>query len=196
MSLQLTITENASTKSFEAAIEAEMSSHIKAYEKDLLKIRTGRAHPSMIEDVKVSSYGTLMSLKELGSVTAPDTALLVVQPWDKANIPEIEKALSTSDLGLSPVNDGTVIRIQLPKMSSARRDELVKLLSKRAEQCKLAIRNVRRDINTHIRDLEKAKTISEDYGRRLQEALQKTTDKMIGESDKISEKKEKELKAL
>jgi len=196
MSLQLPITENGSTKPFEAAIEAEMNNHIKAYEKDLLKIRTGRAHPSMIEDVKVSSYGTLLSLKDVSSISAPDTALLMIQPWDKANIPEIEKALSSSDLGLTPINDGTVIRIQLPKMSSTRRDELVKILSKRAEQCKLSIRNTRRDINTHIRDLEKGKTISEDYGKRLQDSLQKVTDKMIAESDKISDKKEKELKSL
>ena len=115
MTTKVTITENAPTKSFEAATEAEMAFHIQAFEKELLKIRTGRAHPSMIEDVKVSSYGTAMSLREIASITTPEAALLMVQPWDKEHIPEIEKALSSAEMGLTPVNDGNVIRIQLPK---------------------------------------------------------------------------------
>lgn len=196
MTIKVTIKEGAPTKPFEAQIEAEMKNNIQDLEKELLKIRTGRAHPSMIEDVKVPSYGTMMSLKEIGSVSAPEAALLVVQPWDKANIPEIEKALSTSELGLSPVNDGNIIRIQLPKMSSTRREELVKVLAKKIEQCRVAIRNVRRDINTIIKDLEKSKAISEDYGRRLQDSLQIVTDKMIKVVDTINDKKTNELKAL
>ena len=196
MSTKVTISENAPTKSFETAVEAEMTPHIQAFEKELLKIRTGRAHPSMIEDVKVSSYGTAMSLRELASITTPEAALLMVQPWDKANIPEIEKALSVAEMGLSPINDGNVIRIQLPKMSSTRRDELVKVLNTKHEQCRIAIRRIRQDVLNQIRSLEKAKTISEDYGRRIKESLQKVTDKMIKESDTISERKEKELKSI
>lgn len=193
---KIPITEGAATKPFEAAIEGEMHSQIGAFEKELLKIRTGRAHPSMVEDVKVASYGALMSLRELSSITAPEAALLMIQPWDKANIPEIEKALSTSEMGFSPVNDGNVIRIQLPKMSSTRREELVKVLSKKLEQCRVSIRNVRRDVHNHLRDLEKAKTISEDYGRRLSEALQNVTDKMIKKADELSSKKEKEILSI
>jgi ribosome recycling factor len=196
MKLKVTIKEGAPTKPFEAEVETEMKNHIHEFEKELLKIRTGRAHPSMLEDVKVPSYGTMMSLKEIASISAPEAALLVVQPWDKANIPEIEKALSTSELGLSPVNDGNVIRVQLPKMSSTRRDELVKVLGKKVEQCRLAIRNVRRDLNTSLKDLEKSKAISEDYARRLQDCLQTVTDKMIKVVDVIDDKKTNELKSL
>ena len=196
MTIKVTIKEGAPTKPFESEIETEMKQHIQEFEKELLKIRTGRAHPSMIEDVKVPSYGTIMSLREMASISAPEAAMLIVQPWDKANIPEIEKALSTSELGLSPVNDGNVIRIQLPKMSSTRREELVKILVKRVEQCRVAIRNVRRDVNTLVKDLEKSKTISEDYGRRLQDSLQTVTDKMIKAVDTINDKKTNELKSL
>ena len=196
MTVKVTIKEGGPTKPFESEIETEMKQHIQEFEKELLKIRTGRAHPSMIEDVKVPSYGTIMSLREMASISAPEAAMLIVQPWDKANIPEIEKALSTSELGLSPVNDGNVIRLQLPKMSSTRREELVKILVKKVEQCRVAIRNVRRDVNTLVKDLEKSKSISEDYGRRLQDCLQTVTDKMIKAVDTINDKKTSELKSL
>ena len=196
MTVKLTIKEGAPTKTFETAVEEEMSTHLHAYEKELLKIRTGRAHHTMIEDVKVASYGALMSLKEVASISAPEPALLIVQPWDKANIPEIEKALSSSELGLTPLNDGNVIRIQLPKMSSDRREELIKILSKKQEQCRISIRNYRKEVHNTLRDLEKAKSISEDYGRRLQESLQKSTDKMIKVVDDITHKKESELKTI
>ena len=194
--MAITLTEGANTKQFEKDIEQEMDQHVKHLEKELLKIRTGRAHPSMIEDVKVTAYGALMPLKEVAAVSAPDVALLVVQPWDKANIPEIEKALSSSDLGLTPQNDGNVIRIQLPKMSSSRREDLAKVLNQKLEQAKVSVRNVRKDIQNMIRETEKAKKISEDYSRRLQESLQKTTDKLIELCDSIGTKKENEIKAL
>ncbi len=194
--LKITLTENAPVKQFEATVEKEMESHISSFEKELLKIRTGRAHPSMIEDIKVPSYGTLMPLREIAAVSAPDAALLMVQPWDKENIPAIEKTLSTSELGLSPANDGNVIRIQLPKMSSTRRDELAKVVGQRIEQAKIAIRNVRKELHNQLRDLEKSKAISEDYGRRVQDSLQKVTDRMIKKVDDIGEKKEQELKSL
>lgn len=194
--MKIVLTEGAPTKQFEKDVETEMDGHIKHMEKELLKIRTGRAVPSMIEDVRVASYGSYMTLKELAAISAPDAALLVVQPWDKANIPEIEKALSTSDLGLNPANDGNIIRIQMPKMSSSRREELTKVLAQKVEQGKIAIRNVRKDVHNVVRETEKAKKISEDYSRRLQEALQKVTDKFIQLSDTIAEKKEKEIKAL
>ncbi len=194
--MKMLITEGAPTKQFEKDVETAMDPHIKHLEKELLKIRTGRAVPAMIEDVKVASYGSYLPLKELAGISAPDAALLVVQPWDQAILPDIEKALATSDLGLNPINDGNLIRIQMPKMSSTRRDELVKVLSQKVEQGKIAVRNVRRDVHNLIRELEKAKKISEDYGRRLQESLQKVTDKLIKDCDVRGVKKAEEIKAL
>lgn len=191
-----TFTEGASTKPFETTVEADMQKHIQHFEKELQKIRTGRAHPSMIEDIKVFAYGTMMPLKETAAVSAPDAQLLVVQPWDKTIIPEIEKALSASDLGVTPMTDGPIIRIVLPKMSSSRRDELSKVLGKRLEECKIALRNVRKDVHTAIRDTEKDKKISEDYSKRLQDLLQKITDKVSALADTLSSKKEAEIKAL
>lgn len=194
--MKITVTEGSSTKQFEKEVETEMDTHLKHLEKELLKIRTGRAHPSMVEDVKVASYGTYLPLKEVASVSAPDAALLVIQPWDQANIPEIEKALQNSDLGVTPVNDGNIIRVQLPKMSSTRRDELIKSLGQKIEQGKISIRNVRKDVHNFIREQEKAKKISEDWSRRLQELLQKITDKEIEKCTALAEKKERELKSL
>ena len=191
-----TFTEGASTKPFETVVEADMQKHIQHFEKELQKIRTGRAHPSMIEDIKVFAYGTLMPLKETAAVSAPDAQLLVVQPWDKTIIPEIEKAIAASDLGVTPMTDGPIIRIVLPKMSSSRRDELSKVLGKRLEECKIALRNVRKDVHTAIRDTEKDKKISEDYSKRLQDLLQKITDKVTAVADTLSSKKDAEIKAL
>ncbi len=196
MPLHIEIVEGANTKPFEKEIELEMDNHIKHFEKELIKIRTGRAHPSMIEDIKVPAYGALMPLREVAAVSAPDVGLLVVQPWDKANMPDIEKALATSDLGVTPANDGNVIRIQLPRMSSNRRDELIKILHQKLEQCKIAVRNLRKDIQNLIRDTEKAKKISIDYSRRLQESLQKITDKFISTADTLASKKETEIKTI
>ncbi len=191
-----TFTEGASTKPFETAVESDMQKHVQHFEKELQKIRTGRAHPSMIEDIKVFAYGTMMPLKEVAAVSAPDAQLLVVQPWDKTVIPDVEKALATSDLGVTPMTDGPIIRIVLPKMSSSRRDELSKVLGKRLEECKIALRNVRKDVHTAIRDTEKDKKISEDYSKRLQDLLQKITDKVTAQAETLSSKKEAEIKAL
>ncbi|MBA2307658.1 ribosome recycling factor [Candidatus Dependentiae bacterium] len=196
MNIPVTLVEGAPTKQFEKDVELAMDQHIKHFEKELLKVRTGRAHPSMIEDIRVSVYGSSMPLKEVAAVSAPDAALLVVQPWDKANMGEIEKALSNSDVGVTPQNDGNIIRIQLPKMSSSRREELTKVLLAKLEACKVAIRNVRKEVHNTLRETEKAKKISEDYGRRLSESLQKVTDKLIVVSDTIAVQKEREIKAL
>lgn len=194
--MNIIFTEGANTKEFEKVIEGEMDKQIKHFEKELLKIRTGRAHPSMLEDIKVIAYGSLMPLREVAALSAPDVNLLMIQPWDKALMADIEKAITNSDLGATPLNDGNVIRIQLPKMSSNRRDELVKALHQKLEVCKVAIRNIRKDIQNAIRDTEKAKKVSVDYSRRLQESLQKSTDKFIDTSDKICLKKEEEIRLL
>lgn len=190
----LELTENTNPKQLDKVVEAEMDKHIKGFEKELLKIRTGRAHPSMIEAIRVTAYGSSMALKDVSAISAPDTNLLLVQPWDKAVMPEIEKALAQSDLGITPLNDGNVIRIQLPKMSSGRRDELTKILGQKLEACKVSLRNVRKDIHNNIRDAEKSKKISEDLSRRLQDNLQKVTDKFVELSDKTAQKKEEEIR--
>jgi ribosome recycling factor len=196
MSFKATIIEGAPSKAFQTQVKAEMQKTIEAFEKELLKIRTGRAHPSMIEDVKVSAYGSTMSLKEMASISAPEASLLTVQPWDMTNIPAIEKALSQSDLGLSPVNDGNIIRIPLPRMSSTQREELVKVLKKKHELARVSIRKIREEVVNQIRLMEKAKDISEDYARRVKDDLQTATDEMIKKCDTVSEKKEKDITTI
>ncbi len=196
MTFKATIVEGSPTKPFYDGVTKEMQNAIEAFEKELLKIRTGRAHPSMIEDIKAYAYGTTMPLKEIASISAPEAALLMVQPWDKENIPAIEKALSQSDLALSPVNDGNIIRIPLPKMSSNQRDELVKVLKKKHELTRVAIRNVRNEVLNQIRTMEKNKQVSEDYARRLKDELQKATDEIIRKCDAISDRKEKDITSI
>lgn len=188
--------EGAPTKDFETALSAEMDKTVKFFEKELLKIRSGRAHTSMIEDIKVNSYGTMMPLKQVAALSAPDVNLLVIQPWDKGIIGDIEKAISTSDLEVTPVNDGNVIRIQLPRLSTERREELIKTLGKKVEETKVTLRNVRKDFHNLIRESEKGKKISEDYSKRLQDVLQKFTDKIIENIDKSAKKKEDEIRSV
>ena len=194
--VNLSFVEGASTKPFEVSIEGEMQPHIKHLEKELLKIRTGRAHPTMLEDIKIFAYDTIMPLKELASIAAHDSQLLVVQPWDKSLLADLEKGIAQSDLGIIPTNDGTVLRIVLPRMSAARREELVKVLKQKLEESKIAIRNVRKEMHNAVRDAEKGKKISEDYSKRLQDLIQKITDKSIEFADKAAQKKEVEIQAV
>lgn len=194
--LTFTFVEGAPTKPFEAFIDAEMDKSIKHFEKEIAKIRTGRAHTSMVEDIKVSCYGSIMPLKETAAISAPEAGLLVIQPWDKTIIPEIEKAITSSDLGINPLNDGNIIRLPLPRMSAARREELSKMLGQRLEECKIGVRNARKEIHTLLRDTEKGKKISEDYAKRLQDLLQKITDRFTDLADKMANKKDVELKEL
>lgn len=191
--IRLQLTEGGNTKPFEKELETEMDKEVKHFERELSKLRTGRAHTSMVEDIKIMAYGTFMSLRELASITVPDPSLIIVQPWDKSLLADIEKALATSELGVSPVNDGNVIRVPIPRMSKERRDELIKLLHKKLEECKVAIRNTRKEFQNFIRDIEKEKKISEDYARRLSDILQKTTDRFIEMAEKIGRKKEEEI---
>lgn len=153
--ISLSFVEGAPTKPFEAAIEQESNRAFSHFEKELQKIRTGRAHSSMLEDIKILAYGTSMSLKDLSAISAPEPQLLVVQPWDKGLMGDIERGIALSDLGVTPLNDGSIIRVPLPKMSSARRDELTKVLAKRLEECRVAIRAVRKDVHNLIREAEK-----------------------------------------
>ncbi|HEV2601000.1 MAG TPA: ribosome recycling factor [Candidatus Babeliales bacterium] len=194
--IEIQLVENE-IKPFETAMDAEMIKAIKHFEKELLKIRTGRAHTSLIEDIIVSCYGKdMMPLKKIASLAAPDARLLTIQPWDKALLHDIERALTTSDIGIVPVNDGDVIKLPLPDMSHARREDLIKQLGKRLEECKVAIRNVRKDFNNIIRDAKKDKKISENFFNRLSDSLQKFTDKFIDSAENLSSKKEKDIRSV
>lgn len=193
--IELQLVEN-DPKPFQAAMDKEMIKAIKHFESELLKIRTGRAHTSMVEDILVTAYGNTVPLKQVASVAAPDVRLITIQPWDATIIDTIEKALLTSDLGVKPLNDGVVIKVVLPEMSSTRRDELIKVLGKKLEECRVSIRNVRRDFNNFIRDAKKDKLVSENFFNRLSDLLQKVTDTYIANAETLAGKKEKEVKAF
>ncbi len=188
---------DSNIKEFEQVLSSEMDKSVKHFERELITIRTGRAHPALVEGIKFSCYGnSVMSIKEAASVTIPEARLIVIQPWDQGTINDMEKALSASDLGLTPIIDGNIIRIRLPEMSTSRRDELVKVLGKKTEESRIALRNTRKDFNNLIRDSEKSKSISEDHSRRLNDTLQKTTDKFILTIDQMAQKKENEIKIV
>jgi ribosome recycling factor len=187
--------ENES-KLFEAAIKEEMNQAIKHFEKDLVTVRTGRASTALVDNIRVECYGQMMGLKELATVSTPDARLITIQPWDKSLIVEIEKAIQASDIGIHPSNDGTVIRLQLPQMSSDRRDELVKILNKKTEDCRVSVRNVRKEFHNQLREAERKSTISEDFARRLADLLQKITDTFITKVDEMHNKKEQELRSI
>ena len=191
--IEIVLVEN-DIKSFQKPMEAEMTGPIKHFERELAKIRSGRAHTNLIEDLQVSAYGEApVPLKNLASLAAPEARLLTIQPWDKSIIDDIEKAISLSDLGLTPANDGNVIRLQLPNVSGERRDELLKNLGKKFEECKIAIRNIRKDFNNIIRDAKKNKTISENFFNRLEDVLQDVTDKFCGQADQMAKKREQDI---
>ena|SRR3990167_4178831 len=189
------LTAETTLPQFEQAIKPEMDKAIKHFEHEISKLRTGRASTALVEDLKVLSYGALMPLKEIAAISTPDVRLIVIQPWDKSIIAEIEKTIQNSDLGINPLNDGTIIRLQLPQMSAERREELTKVLSKKEEESKIIVRNVRKDFQTIIRDAEKKKVVSEDISKKLQTALQKQTDNFIANIETISKKKAVEIKA-
>ena len=193
MALEINLVEN-DIKSFQVPMEAEMQKSIVHFERELLKIRSGRAHTSMVENVMVSSYGQPpMPMKNLASLTSPEARLIIIQPWDTSILDDIEKALEGTELGVKPINDGAIIRIQLPNISSDRRDDLVKSLHKKLEECKVALRNVRKDFNNIIRDSKKDKHISENFFNRLSDVLQEVTDKFTAKADQLSKKKEVDI---
>jgi len=160
---------------------------------DFNSLRAGRANPGMLDRIMVNYYGQMTALNQLANITVADARLLIIQPWDKSSISEIEKAIMKSDLGITPSNDGNVIRIAIPPLTEERRKELVKIVKKRAEECKVAIRNIRREANDQLKALEKEKTISEDENKKAQENVQKLTDKYIKDVETILQAKEKEI---
>ena len=174
-------------------MEDRMSKAIQTLKKDLATLRAGRATPAMLDKIMVDYYGTPTPINQLANVVAPEPRMLQVQPWDKNALKDIDKAIMQSDIGLTPTNDGSVIRIAVPPLTEERRRDLVKVANKNGEDAKVAIRNVRRDAHDGIKKLEKAASISEDESRGHQETVQKTTDKFIAEVDKIVKDKEKDI---
>lgn len=194
--ITLQFREGDATTKFETTLKNEMQKQIEFFDKELKKLRTGRAHTSLVEDLIVQCYGNPMRLRDVASITAADSQSLVIQPWDQGNIASIESALQEASLGVSIQNDGTLLRLRMPPMTSEQRETLVKTMLKKLEDCKVAIRNVRKDYNNWIRDLEKGKTVSEDTAKRLQTLLQKITDQFTEQADSISSKKEKEIRTV
>lgn len=170
-----------------------MSKRIEIFKKELGKVRTGRASLSILDGIKVSYYGELTPLNQVATLTVPESRLIVIQPWDGQMIPVIEKSITSSGLGLNPVNDGKIIRIQIPMLTEERRIELVKTVKKMTEDARVAIRNIRRDYMDHVKSMEKNKEISEDDLKRCQEEIQKDTDNNIGNIEEIFKAKEKEI---
>jgi ribosome recycling factor len=177
-------------------IEKKMHKAVDALRHEMSKIRTGRANSSLLDHVMVEYYGQSTPLVQVASVSAGDSRTLLVTPWEKSMIPAIEKSILTSDLGLNPVTIGHTIRIPLPALNEERRKELIKVVKGEAEIGRVAIRNIRRDANQQLKDLVKAKTISEDDERRGNELIQKLTDQFIAAVDQELSEKEKELMSL
>ena len=173
--------------------EQRMQKTLESLEQGFAKVRTGRAHPSILNGVMVPYYGSDVPLNQVANVGIEDSRTLAVTPWDKTMVQAIEKAIMSSDLGLNPVTAGTIIRIPLPPLTEERRISLGKVVHKEGENSKIAIRNIRRDANHHIKELLKNKDISEDDDRRAEQEIQKITDKHVSQSDEIVKNKEQEL---
>ncbi len=173
--------------------EERMNKSIAALQNELAKIRTGRAHPSLLDHVMVEYYGSEVPISQVANVNVDDPRTLAVTPWEKDMVSKVEKAIMTSDLGLNPVTAGSVIRVPMPPLTEERRRDLVKVVRQELEAGKVAVRNIRRDANSDLKELEKAKEISEDEERRAQEQVQKLTDKAIQQMEEVLAVKEKEL---
>jgi ribosome recycling factor len=173
-----------------------MSKSIDSLKHELAKIRTGRAHPSLLDHIVVSYYGNDVPLSQTANVTIEDARTLAVTPWERNMIQAIEKAIMSSDLGLNPNTTGTVIRVPMPPLTEERRRDLIKVVRHEAENAKVAIRNIRRDANTELKNALKDKLVSEDEERRSQEQVQKLTDQYVKEVDSVLEKKETDLMAI
>lgn len=173
--------------------DSRMHKSVEALEKNLKKVRTGRAHPSLLDSIHVSYYGADTPLNQLANISVEEGRTLVVSPFDKQTVPDIEKAILASDLGLNPSTAGTVIRLALPPLTEETRKDLVKVVRQEAEQARVAIRNIRRDANSDLKELLKEKEISEDDERDGEERIQQLTDRMVKGIDQMLKEKEEEL---
>lgn len=174
-------------------VEAKMEKTLSTLKTDLGKVRTGRASLALFDQIRIDYYGTPTPLQQAATLSVPEPRLITIQPWDTSIIGEIEKAILKSELGLTPMNDGKIIRISIPRLTEERRKELVKVVRKMAEASKVALRNIRRDANEHLKTLEKNKKISQDQLRQWMEKVQTTTDKYIEKADGVLSAKEKEI---
>ena len=174
-------------------IEEKMQSAVEGLKKELTTIRTGRATPGFVEHIKADYANVPTPLNQIAGISAPEARLLIIQPWDKSSIRSIEKAIQTSDLGLNPVSDGNVIRINIPPLSEERRQELIKIVRKRIEERKITIRNLRHEAMDSLKRLERNKDISQDEHKRALNQLQKLTDSFIADAEQIGRDKEVEL---
>ena len=174
-------------------VERRMDGAVESLKGDLSGLRTGRANTSLLDPVVVEVYGSMMPLNQVATVNAPEPRMLAVQVWDKANVSAVEKGITKANLGLNPMTDGQTIRLPMPDLNEERRKELAKLAGDYGEKGKIAIRNVRRDANDSLKEDEKKKEISEDDRKRLEDEVQKLTDKYVAEADEAAAAKEKEI---
>jgi ribosome recycling factor len=173
--------------------EQKMQKSVEALKHDYAKVRTGRAHTGLLDHIQVDYYGSMVPLNQVAQVGLGDARTITVQPWEKKMIPVVEKAIRDSDLGLNPATSGDIVRVPMPPLTEQRRKELVKVVKHEGENAKVAVRNLRRDANHHVKEMLKNKQISEDDDRRAEEAIQKLTDRYVAEIDKLSSEKEKEV---
>lgn len=173
--------------------EQRMQGAMEALRREFGGIRTGRASPALVDRLTIDYYGTQTPLNQIAGVSAPESRLLVIQPWDKGAMPAIERAIQESDLGLTPNNDGTLIRLQIPQLTEERRKQLVRLVHQKSEEAKVSVRNVRRDAMDQVKELMAEKEISEDDERRAETSVQELTDKYVARADELAESKEAEV---
>ena len=171
----------------------KMQKSCAVYERDMMSLRAGRANPQLLDRIMVDYYGTPTPINQIGNISSPEPRLLVISPWEAKMIPQVEKAIQKSDLGMNPSNDGKLIRLVVPELNEERRKELTKVVRKGAEEAKVAMRNTRRDAMEQIKKLKKDSQITEDDQRKAEDELQKLTDAQIKEVDKIAAEKEKEI---
>jgi ribosome recycling factor len=176
-----------------SSAKEKMTKAVQAFSRELASIRAGRANASLLDKITVDYYGVPTPINQLASITVPEARLLVIQPYDKSVVGEVEKAILKSDLGLTPTSDGSLIRITIPALTEERRKELVKVVKKESEEAKVAVRNIRRDANDELKKLEKNGEITEDELRGYTEDVQKLTDDFINQIDKLTKEKEKEI---
>jgi ribosome recycling factor len=173
--------------------EQRMQKSVETLKHDLAKVRTGRAHTGLLDHIQVDYYGSMVPISQVANVGLADARTITVQAWEKKMLPVIEKAIRESDLGLNPASSGDLLRVPMPPLTAERRKELTKVVHKEGETAKVAVRNLRRDANTHIKELLKKKDVSEDEERRAQDDVQKLTDRYVAEIDKLIAEKEKEI---
>ena len=177
-------------------METRMQAAVDLLAREFAGVRTGRANVALLDPIRVEAYGAVQPISQLGTPSAPDPKTLVIQVWDTSLIPAVEKAILKSDLGLTPANDGKVIRLSIPALTEERRKQLAKTVSKLAEEARVAVRNVRREANDRLKGLAKDKKASQDEERRGHEQIQKATDRFIGRIDELAKKKEHEILSI